>query len=170
MTSLAFYLIILRDGKIIVPPPASVQFSHVWVMSDSLQPHGLQHARLPCLNTWSLLKLMSMSRWCRPTMSSSAVPFSCRQSFSASGSFPVSQSFTSGGQSITTSLIFLKKIFQKLNIPNLYHHLITQSIIRFSHFFPPKYLSQLACSDCRQSQTDKSFSFRTSLPSSLLSP
>ena len=79
-------------------------FSHS-VVSDSLWPHGLQHTRLPypspspgaCSNSCPL------SRWCHPTISSSVVPFSsCLQSFPASGSFPVSQFFTSGGQSIRT--------------------------------------------------------------------
>ena len=83
----------------------SVQFSHS-VMSNSLWPHGLQHARLPypsptpraCSN-WC-----SFSQWCHPTISSSVVPFSsCLQSFPASGSFPMSQFFASGGQSIGAS-------------------------------------------------------------------
>ena len=71
------------------------QFSQS-VMSDSLQPHGLQHARLPhpsptpraCSNS------CPSSWWCHPTISSSVVPFSsCLQSFPASGSFPMSQFF-----------------------------------------------------------------------------
>ena len=75
-------------------------------MSKSLWPHGLQHARLPfpspapgtCSNS------CPSSQWCHPTISSSAIPFSsCLQSFPASGSFPVSQFFTSGGQSIWAS-------------------------------------------------------------------
>ena len=83
-------------------PKSSVQFSRS-VMSDSLQPQGPQHARLPhpsptpgvypnsCLLSW----------WCHPTISSSVVPFSSRlQSFPASRSFPVSQFFASGSQSI----------------------------------------------------------------------
>ena len=79
----------------------SVQFSHS-VMSDSLQPHGLQHTSTPtpraCSNSCPL------SRWCHPTISSSVVPFSsCLQSFPASGSFPMSQLFASGGQSIGAS-------------------------------------------------------------------
>ena len=80
----------------------SVQYRHS-VVSDSLRPHGLQHARLPCpsptprvySNSWPL------SRWCHPTISSSVIPFSsCPQSFPAPGSFPMSQGlFASGGQS-----------------------------------------------------------------------
>ena len=79
----------------------SVQFSRS-VMSDSLWPRGLQHARPPypsptpgvCSNSCPL------SRWCHPTISSFVVPFSCLQSFPASGFWPMSQFFTSGGQSI----------------------------------------------------------------------
>ena len=84
---------------------SSVQFSHS-VMSDSLQPHGLQHTRPPgpsptpgvhpnaCPSSW----------WCHPTISSSVIPFSsCLQSFQASGSFLMSQLFESGGQSIGVS-------------------------------------------------------------------
>ena len=82
-----------------------VEFSHS-VMSDSLWPHGLQHARLPFLS--STPEACSNSRpsssWCHPTISSSAIPFSsCLQSFPASGSFPMCQLFTSGGQSIGVS-------------------------------------------------------------------
>ena len=83
----------------------SVQFS-CSVMSDSLWPHGLQHTRLPRPSPtpracWNLCVL---SRWRHPISSSSAVPFSSRlPSFPASGSFPMSQLFTSGGQSIGAS-------------------------------------------------------------------
>ena len=81
---------------------SSVQFSRI-VVSDALQPHGLQHARLPCPTATPRVCSNScpLSRWCHPTISSSAVPFSsCPQSFPASRSFPVSQLFTSGGWSI----------------------------------------------------------------------
>ena len=70
-------------------------------MSDSLRPHGLQHARLPCPSTTSRACPNScpLSWWSHPTISSSAAPFSsCPQPFPASGSFPVSQLFASGGQ------------------------------------------------------------------------
>ena len=80
-------------------------FSHS-VISDSLQPHGLQHARLPCSSPSPKVCSNSCpwSRWCYITISSSATPFSfCLQSFPASGSSPMSQLFTSGGQSIGTS-------------------------------------------------------------------
>ena len=75
-------------------------------MSDSLRLHGLQHARasLSITNSWSLLKLTSLSWCCHLPILSSDVPFSsCPQSFLASESFPVSQFFTSGGQSIGAS-------------------------------------------------------------------
>ena len=77
--------------------------SHVY----SLRPHGLQHARLPCPSLPpSLLKLMSIQSMIHPTISSSVVPFSsCLQSFPASGSFPVSQLFASGGQNIRVSAL-----------------------------------------------------------------
>ena len=83
----------------------SVQFSRS-VMFHSLRPHGLQHARLPCPSPPPGVYSDScpLSRWCHPTISSSVVPFSsCLQSFPASGSFPVGQFFTSGGQSIRAS-------------------------------------------------------------------
>ena len=75
-------------------------------MSKSLWPQGLQHARLPCPSptTGAYSNSCPSSRWCHPTISSSVFPFSsCFQSFPASGSFPVSQFFASGGQSIGVS-------------------------------------------------------------------
>ena len=83
----------------------SVLFSHS-VMSDSLRPHGLKHARLPCPSPTpgACSNSCPSSQWCHPTISSSVVPFSsCLQSFPASGSFPMSQLFTSGGQRIGVS-------------------------------------------------------------------
>ena len=82
-----------------------VQFSRS-VVSDSLRPHGLQHTRLPCPSPAPRVCSNScpLSQWCHPTISSSVVPFSsCPQSFSASGSFPMSQLFAWGGQSIGVS-------------------------------------------------------------------
>ena len=76
------------------------------VMSDSLQPHELQHARPPFASPAPRVHSDSrpLSQWCHPTNSSSVVPSSsCLQSFPASGSFPMSQIFTSGGQSIGVS-------------------------------------------------------------------
>ena len=82
----------------------SVQFSHS-VMSDSLWPHGLQHARPPCPSPTlrACSNLCQLSQWCPPTISSSVVPFSCPQSFPASGSFPMSQLFASVCQIIRVS-------------------------------------------------------------------
>ena len=80
------------------------QFSH-WVVSDSLQPHEPQHARPPCPSpTPGVPNSCPLSQWCHPTIPPSVVSFSsCPQSFPASGSFPVSQLFASGGQSIGVS-------------------------------------------------------------------
>ena len=82
------------------------KFSHS-VMSDSLQPHGLQHARPPCPSPTPGVYSNScpLSRWCHPTISSSVIPFSsCLQYFpAASGSFQMTQLFTSGGQNVGVS-------------------------------------------------------------------
>ena len=81
---------------------SSVQFS-LSVVSNSVQPHDLQHARVPCPSPASRVCSSScpLSWWCHSIISSSVMSFSsCLQFFSASGSFPVSQLFTSGGQSI----------------------------------------------------------------------
>ena len=75
-------------------------------MSDSLRPHELQHSRLPCPSTTPRVhpNPCPLSQWCHPTISSSVIPFSsCPQSFPVSGSFPMSQLFASGGQSIGIS-------------------------------------------------------------------
>ena len=74
-------------------------------MSNSLRPHELQHARPPCPSPTPGVYSNSCpwSWWCHSTISSSVVPFSCLQSFPASGSFPMSQLFASGGQSIRAS-------------------------------------------------------------------
>ena len=83
----------------------SGQFSHS-VVSDSLWPRGLQHARPPGPSPTSGVypNPCPLSRWCHPTISSSVVPFSfCIQSFPATGSFQMSQFFASGGQSIRVS-------------------------------------------------------------------
>ena len=81
---------------------SSVQFSHS-VMSNSLRPHELHHARPPCPSPTPGVHPNSCpsSRWCHPAISSSVVPFSsCPQSLPASGSFPMSQLFAWDGQSI----------------------------------------------------------------------
>ena len=90
------------DMKLPIFIRSSVQFSHS-VMSNSLWPHGLQHARPPCPSPTPGVysNSCSSSWWCHPTISSSVVTFfSCLQSFPASGSLPVSQFFAKGGQGI----------------------------------------------------------------------
>ena len=75
-------------------------------MSDSLRSHGLQQASLPCPSPtpWACSNSCPSNQWCHPTISLSVIPFSfCFQSFSVSGSFTVSQFFTSGGQSFGVS-------------------------------------------------------------------
>ena len=82
-----------------------VQFSRS-VTSDPLWPHGLQHTKLPCPSPTpgACSNSCSSSQWCHPIISFSVVPFSsCLQSFPASGSFPMSQLFASGGQGIGAS-------------------------------------------------------------------
>ena len=127
-----------------VPSP-SVQFSRS-VMSNSLWPHAPQHARPPCPSPTSRVHPdpCPLSRWCHPTISSSVIPVSsCPQSFPASGCFPMSQPFASGGQSIgvaaSTSVLpintqdwsplgwRLKSLVQ--------HHSSKASILRHSGFF-----------------------------------
>ena len=88
-----------------VTPVRMSQFSHS-VMSDSLRPHTLQHIRLPCPSSTpgAYSNSCPLCRWCHATISSSVGPFSsCLQSFPASGSFPMSQLFASGGHSIGAS-------------------------------------------------------------------
>ena len=83
----------------------SVQFSHS-VMSNSLRPQEPQQARPPCPSPTPRVHSnpCPLSRWCHPTILSSVVPFSsCPQASPASGSFPVSQLFSWGGQSIGVS-------------------------------------------------------------------
>ena len=82
-----------------------VQFN-LPVMSDSLRPHGLQHTRLPCPSPipGAYSNSCPSCRWCHLTISSSVALFSsCLQSFALSGSFQMSQFFTSGGQSVGAS-------------------------------------------------------------------
>ena len=75
------------------------------VMSNSSLPRGLQHTRLSCPSPTpgACLNSCPLSQWCHPTISSSVIHFSCLQSFPASESFPMSQFFASGGQSIRAS-------------------------------------------------------------------
>ena len=125
-------------------------------MSSSLWPHGLLHARLPCPSPTpgAYSSSCPSSWWCHPTISSSVVPFSsCLQSFPASESFPMSQFFTSGGQSVGVSALASvlpmniqdwfplgwtgwiplqsKGLFKSL----LQHHSSKASILRCSAFF-----------------------------------
>ena len=83
----------------------SVQFSRS-VLSNFLRPQGLQHTKLPCPSQTPgpCSNSCPLSQWCHPNISSSVIPFSsCLQSFPASRSFPLSQLFASGGQSIGAS-------------------------------------------------------------------
>ena len=95
MVSVVDYLILTMNLGF-----SSVQsLSHVW-------PHGLQHARVPCPSPTpgACSNSCPSSWWCHPTISSSVIPFSsCFQPFPASGSFPMSQFFTLGGQSTGVS-------------------------------------------------------------------
>ena len=105
-----FWFLAIKDEKISLATQSSnfpllfktsVQFSRS-VVSGSLPPRELQHARCSCPSPTPGVhsNLCPLSRWCHPTISSSVVPFSsCPQSFPASGSFPVTQLFASGGQS-----------------------------------------------------------------------
>ena len=98
-------LLALSESPISSGVFSSVQFSRS-VMSDSLRPHEPQHARPPCPSPTPTVhpNPCSLSWWCHPAISSSVIHFSsCPQSFPASGSFPVSHFFTSGGQSIGVS-------------------------------------------------------------------
>jgi len=122
------------------------------VMSDTLKPHGLQHARLPCPSLFPRVCSNScpLSQWCHPTISTSVVPF-CLQSFPASGYFPMSQLFTSGEYlakywsfsfSISPSseysgLIFFKiDWFDLLDLQRtLHHHTLKAWILQHSAFF-----------------------------------
>ena len=105
----SFYLLNICFSKAYLPFSSfqfnSVQFSRS-VGYDSLGPHGLQYVRLPCPSPTpgAYSNSCSLSGWCHPAVSSSVIPFSsCLQSFPASGPFPVSQFFASGGQSIGVS-------------------------------------------------------------------
>ena len=91
----------------LLSPNSYDQFSRS-VMSDSLRPHGRQHSRPPCPSPtpWVYPNSCPLSQWRHPTTSSSVIPFSsCLQSFPASRSFPMSQFFTSGDQSIGVSVL-----------------------------------------------------------------
>ena len=93
------------------------------IVSYSLRPHGLKHARLPCPSPTpgAYSNSCPLSRWCHPSISSSVNPFSCLQSFPASGSFPVSQFFASAGQSIGVSA--------SISVSNEYSGLISFGLV-----------------------------------------
>ena len=95
-----------RRNTIFILKKTTVHFSSIAQSCPTLQPHGLQHARLPCPSPTpeSCSNLSPLSQWCHPTISSSVIPFSSHlQSFPASESFPLSQLFASGGQSFWAS-------------------------------------------------------------------
>ena len=101
----AFYLVVFPRKQQFKQCFSSVQFS-LSVVSNSLQPRGLQHARPPCPSATpgACSNSCPSSQWCHRTVSSSVIPFSsCLQSFPASGSFPRSQLFASDSQSIGVS-------------------------------------------------------------------
>ena len=125
-------------------------------MSDPLRPHGLQHARPPCPSPTPRVypNACPSSQGCHPTISSSVIPFfSCLQSFPASGSFSVSQFFTSGGQSIWSFSFSISPFNEYLGLPFfrihwldllavqgtlkslLQHHSSKASVLRSSAFF-----------------------------------
>ena len=121
------------------------------MVSDSLWPHGLYHARLPCPSPTpgACSNSCPLNRWHHPTISFSVAPFSsCLQPFPASGSFPMSQFFTSGGQSIgvsaSTSVLALISFrmdwLDLLAVQGtlkslLHHHSSKASILQCSGFF-----------------------------------
>ena len=127
----------------------SVQFS-CSVVSDSLQPRESQHTRPPCPSPTPGVysNSCSSSRWCHPAISSSVIPFSsCPQSLSASGSFPMSQLFAWGGQSIYCYRVFkfIKCLSKsKLNILHFSYNLFMwyTKIIGFLVIYHPKLLER----------------------------
>ena len=123
---------------------SSVQsLSRVWLFETPWTT--ARQASLSITSSWSPPKPMSSSQWCHPTISSSVIPFSCPQSFPSSGSFPVSQLFTSGDQSIGVSastsvlpMILINydtkgwKMFSKIS--NMAYYLLYSSVKkRFSY-------------------------------------
>ena len=128
-------------------PPCVFWFS-CSVMFNSLRPHELQQTRLPCPGVCS--NSCPLSRWWHLTISSSVTLFSsCLQSFPASGSFPMSRFFTSGGQSIGASASILPMNIQawfplgltgltsllSMRLSRVHEHSSRASILRRSAFF-----------------------------------
>ena len=144
----------------------SVQFSHS-VMSDSLQPHGLQHTRLPCPSPTpgACSNSCSSSWWCHPTISSSVIPFSCLQSFPVSGAFfsesvlcirwPKYWSFsfsTSPSNEYSGLISFRMDWLDLLAVQGtlkslLQHHSSKASILR-QRYFPHSPLGKASLGDC----------------------
>ena len=124
---------LLASGRKIMTNLSSVQFSHS-VVYESLGPPESQHARPPCPSPtpWVYSKSCPLSWWCHPAISSSVVPFSsCPQSLPASGSFPMSQLFTWGGQSIGVSA--LASVLPSQHIKKQRHHFANKGPYSQSH-------------------------------------
>ena len=100
-------MVLILKWKILRPQRPLLLLLSCSVVSGSLRPHGLQHARLPCPSPTPGVYSNScpLSQCCHPTISFPVVPFSYLQSFPASGSFPMTQFFASGGQSIGVNSI-----------------------------------------------------------------
>ena len=99
-------------------------------MPDSLRPHKLQHARLPCPSLFSEVYSCPVSQWCYLTISSSAAPLFCLQSFPASRSFPISWLFASGGQSLAPHYI----CHHGLQFKTMRHHYSSTRMPRSKHW------------------------------------
>ena len=122
-------------------------FSHS-VVSNSLQPHGLQHTRLPCSSPspGAYSNSCPLRQWCHPTISPSVTPFSCLQSFRASRSFLMSQLLASGGKGIGASALvsvlpmniqdwFSLGLTGFISLQSKWHHSSKPSIFQCSAFF-----------------------------------
>ena len=135
-----------------IPQSVSQSVSSVAQSCPTLQPHELQHVRPPCPSPTPRVYSNScpLSQWCHPAISSSVIPFSCPQSLPASGSFPMSQFFASGSQSIWSfsfspsnehpGLISFRMDWLDLlavqgTLKSLQHHSSKASILRRSAFF-----------------------------------
>ena len=121
--------------------PLLLLFSHL-VMSDFLQPHGLKYTRLPypSLSPRVCSNSCPLSQWCHPTVSSIVAPFfSCPQPFPASGSFPMSQLFASGSESIGAPATFPSSTFYTLGIHMTIFqmYMMTSVVLRFYLYSPP---------------------------------
>ena len=120
-------------------------------MSDSLSPHGLQYARFSCpsLSPEVCSNSCPLSQGCHPTIYSSAIPFSCLQSFPASGSFPVSQVFASGGQRKISKYLEKSKLQVKetaVSLPDKAENVASQDAIwLLGHFWSNEAQDKVAC-------------------------